>query len=143
MVIDLANGVYRAPQVSGSPQDTTIDGFNQGVASGASPSPNQLIATIPGNTQVYGVSISVKPQSRAGTATNPKFSVFVDNQLVALYQLPPVQTTDPAFWWVDEVIAFNSNKPGNSILRARLEADNGGVTGYVVDYQVSALGVST
>lgn len=136
-------GVYRSPRYSAFPVNTTLNDSNFGITSGASPPGNSDTATIEPNVKIVSWVISLNPLKRDQTGTNVRFKVYLNENIVATYSLPDSQAVgDPVVWFVNDIVPYNFETNGVTTIKAELTADNGGATGYVINYSVTAIGVA-
>lgn len=144
MPYDVLIGAGRIPKSGLSNSSTEL---NTTLSLGSAPDPSETSASATVSrlpVRVYGLGVSVISMDTNGTtgnATNPQLKLYIDNELVASYNLP--LTNDDSYGsLISEIIPLNRELWGNSsALKAVLSADTVGGNGYGCKIGLTLLGI--
>lgn len=142
MPFDPILGAGNQPRSTQTPVITQLSDASLDLASGASPASNTSSVTIPGNTRIYALSVTVNSPVRDQTCTNGVLAITIDGRLVVKYLTPTsVVASESSTWVINEIIPYSYDVYNGAILSATLSADNGGTTGYILQVNINSIGV--
>lgn len=142
MPFDPLLGAGRDPSTAHTPVTVEIDGYDEDITV-SSPTSTKT-ATIPSRTRIVAIAVKITPRNTNQNAINPTFTVYINEQVVATYGcIPFTEAGVPNFWFIGDIIPYDLDVIGEAVLKCVLNANDPGVTGYVIHYNVKAFGYST